>query len=121
MLALTHANVVAIHTGHIAPFLRLTRFRALLRLRLSDMAAGTFCFSIFFDAKQVTRPQLLEAAYPALVNLTDRHYVQGVDPLPAFFARVNQVGFPQHFHVFHDSEPRKVRESLYDLGSCPRS
>ena len=75
-------------------------------MRLSDVTAGTFCFSIFFDAEQVARPQLFEATYPALINLADRHYVQRVDALPAFLARVNQVGLAEHVYVFHDAETR---------------
>ena len=79
----SHRIFLSLVTGvtHAAPRWSARRywlglFRALLRLCLGGMALDGPCFSIFFDAQQVARPQLFEAAHPALINLPDRHRVQ---------------------------------------------
>src|SRR5215472_10052664 len=75
----------------------------------------TLRLGVVFDAQQVARPQLLELPHPPLVDLPDRHRVQGVDALPALFARLNQAGLAQHVDMLHHPEPRQVRKRLHDL------
>lgn len=68
----------------------------------------------------MARPELFEAAHPALVNLPDRHHVQRVDALSPLLTRVNQAGTAEHVDVLHDAETAQVRKGLHDPGRRAR-
>src|ERR1700728_3022663 len=53
----------------------LPGFRAFFHSCFGGVSASGCCFSVFFDAQEVTRPQPFKTAHPALINLPDRYWV----------------------------------------------
>src|SRR5690349_5912116 len=64
---------------------------------------------VVLDAQQRTGPEALVLLDPSLVDLLDRHHVQGVDALPALFLRDDQRRLAEHVDMLHHAEPREVR------------